>query len=179
KFMPQSKKFFDDERAGELEQTINWHEPDNENAKYADSDTAIFTIRRRAGHRTDDLFTSKIVCVTSNDRFAGSIKRHLIEIAYYNGRQIPPVVTLRELSAKLWIDIGATDDTARLGLPNSQLLYACDKALRFNRRVVEKAREELKKVKPDQLGSRLIDQSQKMTVAASAIAEKKTVGHRS
>ena len=29
------------------------------------------------------------------------------------------------------------------------------------------------------LGSRLIDQSQKMTVAASAIAEKKTVGHRS
>lgn len=30
-----------------------------------------------------------------------------------------------------------------------------------------------------QLGSRLIDQSQKMTVAASAIAEKKTVGHRS
>ncbi len=31
----------------------------------------------------------------------------------------------------------------------------------------------------NRLGSRLIDQSQKMTVAASAIAEKKTVGHRS
>ena len=29
------------------------------------------------------------------------------------------------------------------------------------------------------VGSRLIDQGQKMTVAASAIAEKKTVGHRS
>jgi hypothetical protein len=29
------------------------------------------------------------------------------------------------------------------------------------------------------LGSGLIDQSQKMTVAARAIAEKKTVGHRS
>lgn len=30
-----------------------------------------------------------------------------------------------------------------------------------------------------QLGSGLIDQSQKMTVAARAMAEKKTVGHRS
>jgi hypothetical protein len=29
------------------------------------------------------------------------------------------------------------------------------------------------------LGSGLVDQSQKMTVAASAMAEKKTVGHRS
>jgi hypothetical protein len=30
-----------------------------------------------------------------------------------------------------------------------------------------------------QLGSGLVDQSQKMTVAASAMAEKKTVGQRS
>lgn len=151
KFMPQSKQFFDDTRAGELEQVVNWHEADNDIAKYADSDTAIFTLRRRAGYRTSDLFTSRMVCVTSNDRFAGSIKRFLIEISYYNGRQVPPVVTLRELSAKLWIDIGSTDAAARLDLPNSQLLYACDKALRFNRKIVEKAREELKKVKPDQL----------------------------
>lgn len=151
KFMPQSKQFFDDQRAGELEKVVTWHEAENDNAKYADSDTAIFTIRRRVGHRTSDLFTSKFVCVTSNDRFAGSIKRFLVEIAYYNARQVPPVVTMRELSAKLWIDTGSTDATARLDLPNSQLLYACDKALRFNRKVVEKAREELKKVKPDQL----------------------------
>ena len=34
-------------------------------------------------------------------------------------------------------------------------------------------------IEGEDLGSRLIDQSQKMTVAASAIAEKKTVGHRS
>lgn len=151
KFMPQAKQFFDDERAGELEKIVNWHDSDNDNAKYADSDTAIFTLRRRASHRTSDLFTSKIVCVTSNDRFAGSVKRFLIEIAYYNARQVPPIVTLRELSAKLWIDIGSTDAAARLDLPNSQLLYACDKALRFNRKVVERAREELKKVKPEQL----------------------------
>jgi hypothetical protein len=31
----------------------------------------------------------------------------------------------------------------------------------------------------DRLGSGLVDQSQNMTVAASAMAEKKTVGHRS
>jgi hypothetical protein len=151
KFMPQSKQFFTDEMANELEKVVDWHEADNGNARYADSDTAIFTLRRRSGHRTSDLFTSKAVCVTSNDRFAGSIKRFLIETSYYNTRQVPPVVTLRELSAKLWIDIGSTDAVARLDLPNSQLLYACDKALRFNRKVVEKAREELRKVKPDQL----------------------------
>ena len=38
---------------------------------------------------------------------------------------------------------------------------------------------ESKKRKRSDLGSGLVDQSQKMTVAASAMAEKKTAGHRS
>lgn len=150
-FMPQSHRFFDDDKAKEVEQLVNWHDSDNGHARYADSDTTVFTIRRRAGFRTSDLFSSKYVCVTTNDVFAGATKRHLLNISYYNSRQVPPVVTLRELSAKLWLEIGNVDREARLSLPNSQLLLTCERALRFNRKVVDKAREELRRVRPEQL----------------------------
>lgn len=150
-FTPQSHKYFDATRAKGVEQIVNWHDEYNEDARYADSDTIVATIRRRAGHRTTDLFTSKFVCVTTNEIFAGATRRHLLEISYYNERQTPPVISLKELAAKLWIEAGNRDRTSVTSLPNSHLLMSCDRALRFNRRVVEKARQELAKVKPEQL----------------------------
>lgn len=150
-FMPNTHRFFDTEETKAIEEIVNWHDGENENARYADSDTTVLTIRRRAGYRTSDIFTSKYVCVTSNEAFSGAIRRHLINTNYYNSRQISAVVSLKELSAKLWLEIGEADREARLSLPNSQLLLSCDRALRFNRKVVEKAREELKKVNPGQL----------------------------
>ncbi|WP_166675208.1 hypothetical protein [Novosphingobium sp. PhB55] len=150
-FMPSSHRFFNDEKSKALESIVNWHDADNENARYADSDTAVFTIRRRAGAKSSDLFTSKFVCVTTNDTFAGAIRRHLCETYYYNKRHIPPIITMRELSAKLWLEVGNIDRSARLSLPNSQLLVTCEKALRYNRKVVDRARDLLREVKPEQL----------------------------
>jgi hypothetical protein len=150
-FMPSIHRFFDEERAKSVEQIVNWHDGANDDARFADSDTTVATIRRRAGHRTSDLFSSKFVCVTTNQIFAGATRRHLVDIKYYNERQIPPVISMKELAAKLWIESGNHDRASVTTLPNSQLLLSCDRALRFNRRVVDKAREELAKVKPDQL----------------------------
>jgi hypothetical protein len=89
--------------------------------------------------------------VTTNDIFAGATKRHLLEIAYYNGRQTPPVITLKELAARLWIEVGNRTTGSRLKIPNSQLLLSCDRSLRLNRKVVERARAELAKIKPGQV----------------------------
>lgn len=150
-FIPQAHKYFDDQKAKMIEQIVNWHDEANENARFADSDTTVLTIRRRAGLRTSDLFTSRYVCITTNEVFAGAIRRNLIEMSYYNSKQIPPVITLKELAAKLWIELGNSDRASILSLPNSQLLLSCDRALRFNRKVVDKARAELAKVNPDQL----------------------------
>ncbi|MPS68796.1 MAG: hypothetical protein E2586_09890 [Novosphingobium sp.] len=150
-FMPHSHKYFDDDRAMGVEQIVNWHNGNNEDARYADSDTTVATIRRRAGHRTTDLFASKFVCVTTNEVFAGATRRHLVEISYYNERQAPPVISLKELAAKLWIEAGNHDISSITSLPNSQLLMSCDRALRLNRGVVDNARKELAKVKPEQL----------------------------
>ncbi|WP_157083132.1 hypothetical protein [Novosphingobium lentum] len=150
-FTPQSHKFFSDDRAKAVEQIVNWHEGFNDNARYADSDTTALTIRRRLGHRTTDIFASKFVCVTTNEVFAMATKRHLLETAYYNARQVPPIVSLKELAAKLWIEVGNSAKNNFLSLPNSQLLLSCDRALRFNLKIVEKARSELAKVRPEQL----------------------------
>lgn len=150
-YMPQAHVHFDAGRAKGVEQIVNWHSEDNGNARYADADTTVLTIRRRAGHRTSDLFDSRYVCVTTNDVFAGATKRHLLEIAYYNSRQTPPVITLKELAAKLWIEVGSKAKESRLQIPNSQLLLSCDRALRLNRKVVERARAELAKIKPGQV----------------------------
>jgi hypothetical protein len=148
-FLPQSHQYFDKDRADGLAGVITWH--DNDNARYRDVDTAVLTIRRRAAHRTSDLFDSRFVCVTSNDAFAGATRRYLQEISYYNNRQVPPVVTLRELAARVWLEIGNKEKEDRLKIPQSQLLLSCDRALRYNRKVVEKAKTELAKVRPEQL----------------------------
>ena len=46
-------------------------------------------------------------------------------------------------------------------------------------RLVTALRADIREDRDRELGSGLVDQSQKMTVAARATAEKKTVGHRS
>lgn len=150
-FMPQSHQYFDQTKAKQIEESVNWHGGDNETAIYRDADTTTLTIRRRAGHRTSDAFTSKYICVTTNDAFAGTTSRTLREMNYYNSRQIPPIITLKELSAKVWIEVGNKDASDRFAIPRSQMLLSCDRALRFNRNVVEKAKAELAKVKPEQL----------------------------
>ena len=149
-FTPQAHKYFDKARAGEVEKIVNWHDG-NEHARLADSDTTVLTIRRRAGYRTSDLFDSRYICVTANPTFAGATRRHLLESAYYSPRQVPPVVTIREIAAKLWLELGNHDKSAVLSIPNSQLLMSCDRALRFNRKVVDSARSELAKFNPEQL----------------------------
>ncbi|BBC70916.1 hypothetical protein AEB_P0048 [Altererythrobacter sp. B11] len=150
-FMPSSHVYFDMDRARGIDEIINWHDEENGNARYADADTTVLTIRRRAGYRTSDLFESRYVCVTTNDIFARATKRHLLEIAYYNARQTPPIITLKELAAKLWIEIGNRGAASRFKIPNSQLLLSCDRSLRLNRKVVDRARAELAKIKPEQV----------------------------
>ncbi len=150
-FMPQSHVHFDKERAKGVEEIVNWHTGENGNARYADADTTVLTIRRRLGYRTSDVFDSRYVCVTTNDVFAGATKRHLLEIAYYNSGQTPPIITLKELAAKLWIEVGNRTAEARFKIPNSQLLLSCDRSLRLNRKVVDRARAELAKIKPSQV----------------------------
>jgi hypothetical protein len=147
---PNKHQFFDAERSADVEKIINWHDEDNDIARYRDADTTVLTIRRREAHRTSDIFDSKYVCVTSNNTFAASVRRHLLETHYYNAHQIPPVVTLKELAARTWIEIGSADRD-RLRIPRSQLLLSCDKSLRLNRRVVERAKAHLARVNPDQL----------------------------
>lgn len=150
-FMPNSHQYFNKSRISDLEEIVNWHNEDNGNARYADVDTTVYTVRRRAGYRTSDLFDSKFVCVTTNDIFAGATKRHFQEISYYNSRQTPPVVSMKELSARLWIEVGNKNKNNQFDIPSSQLLLSCDRALRLNRKVVENARAELAKIKPEQV----------------------------
>jgi hypothetical protein len=150
-FSPNLEKFFNDELADGVEAIVNWHDSDNKEARYADADTTVMTLRKRAGYRTNDLFSSQFVCVTTNEMFAAATKRHLSEIHYYNSKQVPPVITMKELAAKLWLEVGNSDKDARLTLPNSQMLLSCERALRLNREVVDKARAELEKVRPEQV----------------------------
>ncbi len=151
KFMPQSHAHFDSDRARVIEESINWHDSDNETAIYRDADTTVLTIRRRASYRTTDLFDSRYVCITSNQTFASATARVLREMSYYNTRQIPPVVSLKELSAKLWLEVGNSESKDRFAIPRSQLIVACDRSLRFNQKVVERAKTELAKTRPEQL----------------------------
>jgi hypothetical protein len=150
KAFPQAHQYFDQSKIDALEEVVNWHDEENDVARYRDVDTTALVIRRRAFHRTTDLFDSKFVCVTSNNAFAGVTKRHLVDVNYYNAGQIPPIVTLKELSARAWIEVGVSD-AERMSIPRSQLLLTCDRSLRLNRRVVEKAKEHLQKANPDQL----------------------------
>jgi hypothetical protein len=147
---PAQHQYFDDGRVKALEQIVNWHDEDNDRARFRDVDTTVLTLRRRAFHRTSDVFDSKFVCVTSNPTFAGSVRRFLIETNYYNATQTPPIITLKELAARAWIEVGVSD-AERMSIPRSQLLLSCDRSLRLNRRVVEKAKTLLGRVNPEQL----------------------------
>lgn len=147
---PESHQFFNSDKAKKVEQIVNWHDGENDDARFADADTITLTIRRRRGHRTSDLFDSKFVAVTTNDAFVGATRRYLVEGFFYNENQIPPVISLQELSAKVWLEIGE-NNKKREKLASSHLLLACERSVKINRDVVEKAKEELSKFNPEKL----------------------------
>lgn len=150
-YLPSSHQYFSQEKLEDLESIINWHDEEKKHARERDTDTTVLTIRRRAGHRTSDIFESRFVCVTNNATFAGATKRHLTEIAYYNSRQVPPIIPVKELAAKVWLEIGNNSIDDRLKIPRAEMLMSCERSLGFNRKVVDKAKEELSAIKPDQL----------------------------
>jgi hypothetical protein len=147
---PETHQFFNDDQAANLEEIINWHDAENDAARLADADTVTLTIRRRRGFRTTDLFESRFVTVTTNSTYCGAVRRYLTDTFYYNCGQIPPVISLQELSAKVWLEIGE-NNKKRLSLASGHLLLACERSVRLNPAVVERAKEELATADPEKL----------------------------
>lgn len=147
---PSNHQYFTKEQAKSVVAMINWHDGDNEDAIYADADTITLTIRRRSGHRTTDLFDSKFVAATNNNTYFSATRRFLNQNFVYTPSQIPPVISLQELAAKTWLEIGENREAgSELGL--SHLLLACERSLRLNEDVVNRAREELAQISKEKL----------------------------
>ena len=145
---PNSHQFFSREKVEAVEQIVNWHDSENTHAIERDADTVAFVVRRRIGQRTNDIFASKFVAVTSNDAFTGSIRRHLLETMYYNSGQVLPIINLRELAARTWLEVGITKKNGS-NIPKSQLLRSCGKVALINEKAIARARDELSKIDPE------------------------------
>lgn len=147
---PNSHQFFTKAQSDAVIEMVNWHDGDNEDAILADADTITLTIRRRGGHRTSDVFDSRFVAVTNNSTYFGATRRFLTQNFIYSAAQIPPVISLQELAAKTWLEVGAkSDNNSNIAL--SQLLLSCERSLRLNEEVVNRAREELSQISEERL----------------------------
>lgn len=147
---PNSHQFFTADQAQAIMGMINWHDGENEDAIFADADTITLTIRRRGGHRTTDVFDSKFVAVTNNSTFFGATRRFLSQNFVYSSSQVPPVISLQELAAKTWLEVGAAPGEGA-ALAFSHVLLSCERSLRLNEEVVNRARQELSQISEEKL----------------------------
>lgn len=81
----------------------------------------------RANVKNRDLLKSKFLFVTNNASFAIHARKFCIENGIYSDKDSAPIISVRTLSALLFLTLGNEID--RNTLSHKQLLYSCGRAL--------------------------------------------------
>ena len=130
-------KFFAEHHYENLLSKIWWHQ--NVAPRERDATSTTLIMRLRGNTRTKDLLQAKHVMLSNNPRFAATTQQYCREEGFLDTTQVPPVMHQRQIATILWICSG--ENEAR-DVSRKQLLSACETALKTNKEVFEKAREE-------------------------------------
>ena len=96
-------------------------------------------MRKRAGTRTSDVFSSRHILITRNPFFGPRARRFALENALIGPGHVGPVMHHREFATGVWLraGLGIVDQE----VPRKYILSACQRVLTLNRTVVNKVRE--------------------------------------
>lgn len=97
-----------------------------------------FTVRRRGGARSGDVFDVKHVVLTRNPQFAKLTRRIARKNSFIGPNHVGPVIHQRQLATALWLRIGAGRDSE---IPRSYVLAACRRVLTLGKDIVDKVHQ--------------------------------------
>ena len=138
---PNQRQYFDDDHVQMFYSRINWHS--EHVPRDRDASSMALVMRKRMGHRTNDMLKSKYVMISSNPIFSGFSRRFCKERSLLGKLHVPPVMHQSQVATILWLSTG---ETGVLKISRQQLLLACENALRSRQEIFAKAREEVRKL---------------------------------
>lgn len=142
---PNQHRFFTKDAYEHLYSQIGWVKEDA--ARHHDALIATLAFRKRAGHRTSDIFDSRHVVVTRNPAFPQLARRIAKEHHFIGDSHVGPVIHSRQLATAVWLRMGTPDRTE---IPRSYILSACRRVLTLRKNIVEKVNEFKATLSPEQ-----------------------------
>lgn len=113
-----------------------------EKARDRDIESIRVIIKRRAGHRTENVFRSRHVLVTLNDMLVTAATRLAQELGS-SKRDVGPAIHRRKLAAALCLFIGPRQ---RANISRKRLFASCSSALAIRPEIVETIRSRLAQI---------------------------------
>lgn len=142
---PNQHRFFTKDAYEHLYSQIAWVREDA--ARHHDALIATLAFRKRAGHRTSDIFDSRHVVVTRNPAFPQLARRIAKEHHFIGESHVGPVIHSRQLATAVWLRMGTQN---KAEIPRSYLLSACRRVLTLRKNIVEKVNEFKATLSPEQ-----------------------------
>ena len=133
---PHQHKFFTKDAYDHLYSQIAWVKEDA--ARHHDALIASLAFRKRVGHRTSDIFSSKHLVVTRNPAFPLLARRIAKEHQFISEPHVGPVIHSRQLATAIWLRMGTRGKSE---IPRSYVLSACRRVLTLRKNIVEKVNE--------------------------------------
>ena len=142
---PNSHVNFPRNAIDDIYSRVNWLVEDR--PRWHDALICGLTMRKRAGARSNDLFSVKHVVLTHNARFSSVVRRACVDLQYLTLNQVSPVIHVREGAVAAWLRAGAGQ--ADLTIPQNLLYNACARALGVSRDFVEKVKRKARSLTPE------------------------------
>ncbi len=108
--------------------------------------SAALIIARRQGQKASNIFRSKYLMITDNSAVSSVTKRYVVESKGYLPRQVGPVIPLSRIAAAIWIDGGLAKG---MSISRTQLLATCAKTTALNPALIERIRNNIRQISPD------------------------------
>ncbi|MBP0439983.1 hypothetical protein [Tianweitania sediminis] len=130
----------------DFQAAINWRQgfPD---AIRHDATVMTLVCRLREGHRAVDIFDNRFVFITNNGAFVRLARQFSLECGIVQERHCPPVIQHASFAVAAWLRTGFG---AQSDIPTAHLLAHCERVLNVRKEVVQRARELLRTITPEQ-----------------------------
>jgi hypothetical protein len=141
---PQDDRFFAEAQIASFANELR--EWDNAVARERDVLSIALVMRRRRGHKSNDVFETKYVFLSHNPVLVRHARQFCLEEFLIRDVHVPPAIDQRRMAVLLWLTLGSVQ---RLDLSRRQLIANCSNALRSRPDVIQSMRDMLGSVKPE------------------------------
>lgn len=141
----QRLEYFNDDCMGRFSSSLlNWK---NAVAKDRDAKSLAYVMRLRGGKGDRDFLKSKCLFVTNNSTLARAARQFCSDEGLLRGSSATPIITVRTLSALLFLTLGSSDERAVVS--RKQLVANCGKAAIATPHMMKAFYEKLRSFSPD------------------------------